>query len=174
MSAVWKPPLPNPSSGRAYILAAYDDPEIFARLRSELQSNFGTIEYESASFSAEARISPYRSPRRLAHIVSFKRPVAREELVDMRQRTLGMETRRQRQGAPLIELDPGYVVEFSVVRTSLIEDFHRIYIYGGIFAETLYYFEEFSFCPYSHTETFFRRKGVISAFNDIRLIHTTA
>ncbi len=171
MSPLWKPPLSEASRGRAYILAAYDDRDAFTRLRSELESNFGAIEYESEPFPAEMRISSYGFPRRFAHIISFMRPVAREELVDMRRRTLGLESRRQKEGRPLVEFDPGYVVEFSVVRSSLVEDFHRIYIYGGIFAETLYYFDKFSFCPYNHTETFFRRKSIISAFNDIRLIH---
>lgn len=168
----WKAPYAKPSSARPYILCACDDLEALETVRKDLTVRFGAIDFESGTISGETRQSLYGSlPRRIVRVLSFNRPVSREELVDTRRRSLAIETRHQKQGRPIVELDPGYVVEFSVVRTSLAEDFHRVYVYGGVFAETLYYFERLSFRPQIHAEQFFRRKEVLGVFNDLRLIH---
>jgi hypothetical protein len=172
MAGKWKPPLSEPSAGRPYVLCAFDDLEAFPGIRKEAEARFGPVDFETESIPGDTRESLYGSmPRRMVRILSFRRPVGREELVDLRRRTLAMETKHQAHGRPLIELDPGYVSEFAIVRTALAEDFHRIYLYGGVFAETLYYFERLSFRPHIHTPQFFRRKEVVSVFNDLRLIH---
>lgn len=168
----WKAPYAKPSSARPFMLCACDDLETLELVRKDLVARFGPIDYESSTVNGETRQSLYGSlPRRIVRVLSFNRPVSREEVVDMRRRSLAIETRHQKQGRPIVELDPGYVVEFSVVRTALAEDFHRIYLYGGVFAETLYYFERLSFRPQIHSEQFFRRKEVLEIFNDLRLIH---
>ena len=156
MAGKWKPPLTEPSLARPYLLCAFDDLEVFSKLRKDVEARFGPIDFESESLSADSLLSQYGAmTRRMARVLSFRRPVAREELVDLRRKSLAIETRHQAHGRPLVELDPGYVVEFAVVRTALTEDFHRIYLYGGIFAETLYYFERLSFRPQIHTAQFF-------------------
>ena len=70
--------------------------------------------------------------------------VAREELVDIRKKTLAIEATHQHEGFPLLELDPGYITEYTAVRSSIEDDFHRIYLFHGICAETLYYFQNSS------------------------------
>lgn len=172
MAARWKPPLADASVGRPYVLCAFDDLEAYNGIRKDLESRFGKIDFETDNISGDTLQSQYGAlPRRMVRVLSFGRPAAREELVDIRRRSLAIETKHQSHGRPLVELDPGYVVEFAVVRTALAEDFHRIYMYGGVFAETLYYFERLSFRPQIHTAQFFRRKEVLGVFNDLRLIH---
>lgn len=172
MAARWKPPLSEPSVGRPYVLCAFDDLEGFSGVRKDLVARFGPVDFETENISGENLQSQYGAlPRRMARVLSFGRPAAREELVDIRRRALAIESKHQTHGRPTVELDPGYVVEFAVVRTALAEDFHRIYLYGGVFAETLYYFERLSFRPQIHTPQFFRRKEVLGVFNDLRLIH---
>lgn len=173
MSTKWKAPLGSgPSPARPYLLAAFDDADAFLSLRKDVEKRFGPADYESVAVSGDTRESLYGFlPRRMVRVLSFRRPIAREELVDVRQSCLAIETKHQLHGRPVVELDPGYVSEFTVVRTTLAEDFHRIYLYGGVFAETLFYFERLSFRPQIHTPQFFRKKEVVSVFNDLRLIH---
>lgn len=174
MGRKWKPRLSEAGSARPFVVAAFDDLEAFFQVRRELEKQFGSIEYEADSITGNVPDSLYEPvARRLCRIVSFARPIGRDEIVDVRRRTIQIESKRQYQGRPLVELDPGYVAEFSVVRTALSEDFHRIYMYGGVFAETLYYFERLAFRPYPYTPEFFRHRDVIAAFNDIRLIHVS-
>lgn len=171
MARKWKAPLAEPAPARGYLLAAYDDAEAYAEARKLVAKRFGRIDYETQPIAATERESLYGLPaRREARVLSFERPVGREEMVDVRRKTLSLENELQRQGRPMVELDPGYVAEFIVVRTAIADDFHRIYLYGGIYAETLFYFEKLSFRPFLHTAPFFREKEMLAAFNDLRLI----
>lgn len=173
MAVRWKPPIAEPSAGRLYIAANYDDPELYAQAKQELAKAFGRVDYQTAVMDAEGFISPYA---KIAYgsfrVLSFERLVGREELVDVRRKTLQWESRVQKSGRPLIELDPGYVCPYTVVRTALSEDFHRIYLYHGIFAETLYRFEQMAYRPFDHTPEFYRRADVMTSFADMRLILT--
>ena len=171
MGRNWKPPLSSPSPARAYLLLAFNDRDIFFQVRKELISQFGPIEYETEDYPAGHWLSSYGSSYRSLRILSFERLVKREELVDIRKRTLSIESRYQSKGLPTIELDPGYLSPYIVVRTALDEDFHRIYLYAGIYAESLLQFEKLSFRPFSHTQNYFCQKEIIAVFNDIRLIH---
>ncbi|MCB1325468.1 MAG: DUF4416 family protein [Spirochaetales bacterium] len=174
MARKWKPNLVDAPAARLYVMASFDDPEAYFQVRKQLQSRFGAVDYETESITGSAQQSLYEfTPRRLARLVSFQRQVGREELVDIRRNTLAIEARVQFQGRPLVELDPGYVTQFSVVRSSLAEDFHRIYLYGGIYAEPLYYYERMVYRPYQHTPPFFLLREVLAAFHDIRLIHVS-
>lgn len=171
MASRWKAPLREAAEAKAFVLAIYDDGELFQQSREEIIRRIGKVDYETPEFSAELRESEYDQPRRrLARALSFRRPIGREELVDMRRRCLAIEARRQRAGAPLVELECGYVTLYQVVRTTISEDFHRIYLYSGIFAEACLYFEKLSFRPFLYTSAFLRQQECLSAFNDIRLI----
>lgn len=171
MVAKWKAAMKEPAPARFYLGAAFNDDEHFHELKKSLISEFGKIDFETnpdpllpvPSLYSEYKFKNYR-------VISFERPIAREELVDLRKRCLGLEYRYQKNGQPLVELDPGYVHIYGVVRTALLEDFHRIYLYGGIYGETLYYYEKTSFRPWLHTPEFFRSPEIIVAFNDLQLI----
>ena len=172
MSNKWKPLLQSPSLERAYVLASYNESEteLFLRIRKQLAMQFGKIDYETQTKAIISWNADYGSHHSLVRIISFEHLVKREQLVQLRQSTLLLEKQHQTQSLPLIQLDPGYVTQFTVVHTTLTEDFHRIYLYGGIYAETLLYFEKLSFRPFSHAPKHFHHKEMITAFNDIRTI----
>ena len=171
MSRNWKPPLCFPAPARAYLLLAFNDQDISFQVRKELISQFGRIEYETRDHPAALWVSNYGLSYRLSRLLSFERLIKREELVDFRKRTLSIESRYQSKAMPTIELDPGYITPYTVVHTVLAEDFHRIYLYAGTYAESLLRFEKLSFRPFAHTQKFFCQKELLAAFNDIRLIH---
>ncbi|MCE9596620.1 MAG: DUF4416 family protein [Spirochaetia bacterium] len=174
MAEKWKPILSEPRAARLYIACFFDDAEPYLSMKKSLESAFGKSDYESQSIDTDLLMPLYTNiARRVLRILSFRRQVGREEIVDVRKRTLGLEAGLQQVGRPLVELDPGYVTEFTVVRTSLKDDFHHIYFYSGIFGESLYYFENASFRPFLQTPEFYRSEAVIAAFNDLRLIHVT-
>ena len=153
--------------------ANYDDPELYLEARKELTRLFGRADFETPVLDAEGLTPLYAaSPKAHYRVMSFERRVGREELVDVRRKTMQMESRSQNDNLPRMELDPGYVCPYTVVRSSLSEDFHRIYLYHGIFAETLYRFEQMAYRPFSHTPEFYRRPDVLTIFSDLRLILT--
>ena len=155
---------------RAYSLVSFDEPGNYDTAKKELENAFGKIDFESTSLYRLVPSLYDDKPRLLARIVSFERPIHREELVDIRNKALVLEEKFQNEGRPLFELDPGYVTETSVVHTTLEDDFHRIYLYHGIFGETLYVFERHALRPRPHTARFYRSPEVTQVFNDIRWI----
>lgn len=169
----WKPPLKEPPAARFYLGCSFAEEEHFHDMKKRLVAEFGKSDFETnpdpllpvPSLYGGYDLKRYR-------VLSFERPVGREELVNLRTRCLSLEGRFQENGRPLVELDPGYVTSFAVVRTALEEDFHRIYLYKGIYAEGLYYFEKLSYRPWLHTPEFYRSPEILTAFNDLRLILT--
>jgi len=171
MALKWRPNIKEPPAARFYIGCAFNDDEPFHDMKKKLASEFGKIDFETDPDPMMPVPSLYASHEyRAFRVISFERPIAREEIVDLRRRCLALEIRQQKSGQLLVELDPGYVHPFGVVRTALEEDFHRIYLYGGVYGETLYYFEKMSFRPWLHTPEFYRAGEIQVAFNDLRLI----
>ena len=175
MPAKWKAPLKEPPAARFYIAVAFDEDEHYHDMKKKLAAEFGKIDFETNPDPLLPVPSLYGGhDYRKFRVISFERPIAREELVDLRRRCLALEVRHQKNGRLLVELDPGYVHIYGAVRTALEEDFHRIYLYAGIYGESLYYFEKISYRPWLHTPDFFRSPEILVAFNDLRLIVSQA
>ena len=169
----WKPIIEEPDPCRLYLALAYDDPAYYFRVKKDLESRWGPADFETeAGNSSGWKPLNGGSARRLVRFISFQRPIGREELVDIRKRTLAIEAKYQFEGRPLVELDPGYLSRYSVVRTNLFEDFHTVYLYHGIFAESLLYYERMSFRAWDHTPDFYRQPDVVTVLNDLRVIYT--
>jgi hypothetical protein len=168
MAQSWKPPLVEAGRVRTFLSLHYDDAEHLATVRPGIEKIFGKPDYETQAVVKSATI--YHKPRKLYKLLSFPDLAAREEITALRKKTLTLEKRHVREALPLVEMDPGYVGEFTVVRTALEEDFHRIYLYGGIFAESLYFFERGSFRPWVHSPEFYRQSDILTFFNDLHMI----
>ncbi len=171
MPTSWKHPISTPPQVRSYILIAFNDMTSLLSLRKDLIAKFGPIEYETENFSAKTWRSNYNLYFNHIRLLSLKTLIKREEIVRFRKQTMTLESKYAKEGPPSIELDPGYLSQHLVVRTELQEDFHRIYLYDGIYAETIFKFIKSSFSPLEHTQEYFHNKEIINAFNDIRLIH---
>ncbi len=171
MGEKWKPSLIEPGAARAFVVVSFTDKRRFEDIKKDLVSVFGAVDYESQTryrpdYNAEEDI-----PGPNVNILSFKRPVGREELVDMERKCLGIQVRRQTDGKPDAIIWPGYVTDFVVIRAHTGDDFHRIYLYGGVYAEAILRFEKGSFRPFVHTHGFFKNDSIYVIFNDLRLIH---
>ena len=168
---MWSPIIEKPKPVRSYLLVAFSDTDLFLKARKDIVASYGAIEYESEIFSALSWKSAYTLEHRYLNLLCFEKLIKREELVSLRQRSITIETKYQKNNLPQIELDPGYVNLYSVVHSTLTEDFHTVYLYGGIYAENLYFFEKLAFRPFSHTQEYFSRKEILASFDDIRRIY---
>ncbi|MFN3603647.1 MAG: DUF4416 family protein [Leptonema sp. (in: bacteria)] len=177
MAKKWKPLFENSKLARLFIICAYDpeNQSYLDKIKKKLVGFFDKIDFEINFASLLPVPSLYTIHREYSmyHLLSFQRLISREELVDIRLKTLSIELQNQKDGFPLIELDPGYVTGEQIVRTSLIEESHKIYLYKKVFAETLLYYDKGSFKPFIHTPKFFRSPDIITTFNDLRLIYVT-
>lgn len=165
----------DPPAARMYIACGYDDEGALDEMRRRVTAEFGTIDFEAKTDALDPVPSLYDFPEREhMHVFSLARPVGREEMVDIRKRCLALEYKYQEYGLPRVELDPGYITEFAAVRTTIEDDIHRVYLYGGIYAEPLLYFERYSYRPFLHSPEFYRNPEVLALFNDMRLIHISS
>ena len=168
----WQPKLHFPSPERAYVLLAYKEngAYLLPQVEKQLTAHMGAIDYETQSQALESWCHDYGLSYSHLRLLSFVQRIKREQLVQIRQNTLLLEKKYQEEGQPIVQMDPGYVTSLTVVHTRLREESHHVYLYGGIYAETLLHFENFSFRPLPHAPGHFRHKALLSAFNDIRTI----
>lgn len=171
----WKPPFEDEKLAKLYVAASYDqkDEHYMTPVKEKLQNLLGKIDFELKTTPILSVPSQYISNKEFEHfhILSFEKLILREELVIIKTKILRIENGYQKEGFPVVELDVGYVTDKHVIRTSLFEDYYRIYLYKKIYAETLYYYEKDSYKPFIHTPKFFRNSEIITLYNDLRLIY---
>lgn len=178
MSKRWKPPFEKEKQARLYTICAYDseNSSYIEKAKKKLETFFGKIDFEINIHPLLPVPSIYAANREFEvyHLISYERPIGREEIVDIKLKTLSIELSFQKEGFPIIEIDSGYVTDNQVIRTSLYEENHKIYLYKRVFLETLYYFDKGSYKPFIHTPKFFRSPDIITTFNDLRLIYVSS
>ncbi len=174
MAKKWKPPFIEEKNARLFIICAYNSSEnsYIEKIKIKLEAFFGKIDFEVYFPSLLPVPSLYFVKEfEIYHLLSFQRPIGRYEIVDIKLKSIKIERYYQKNECPVVEMDIGYITDSQVIRTSLFEENHRIYLYKKIFAETLYYYEKTSFKPFIHTPKFFRSPDVITTFNDLHLIY---
>ena len=172
MGKKYRPVLTEPPAARAFVVAAFDEHLYFEAAQRDIEKAFGPIDYRTDQiyYPIPLREGVGEKSFRSSVILSFSRPVGGEELVDLTLRALEIETRHQSQGRPHMQLEVGYLTRYIAVRTDLAEDFHRIYLYSGIYAENIYFFQKNSFRYRESAPLYYQRKEAVTAFNDLHLI----
>ncbi len=171
MEKKWKAIRNEPPLAKVWCLVLFYEERDVLAVRKDLISYFGAIDYESQDRHTKLWTSEQQQSYSAGLIMSFASLVKREALVQLRLQSLRLERKYQKKGRPAFSLDPGYITEFTVVHTSLKEDFHKIYLYAGLFAESLLHFQQCSFRSFVHTPPCFARPPMITAFNDMRMIY---
>jgi hypothetical protein len=70
-----------------------------------------------------------------------------------------------------LRLIPGYITSHNVVISSIYDDFHRIYIFNGVYAEIVYKFESLDLKYISTAPEFFAMNDVRYFFRALREYH---
>ncbi len=185
MKKKWKPEILTPSPGLLAIVISPAESHLMGALRKKLESAFGPVDYESpvikkdalsAGLSFIADTPGFEESFPLSGgttflTLGFRRPVLREEITDIKKQLLGILSGFQDNGKLLLDADALCITEMSIVRPVLTEKKHTVYLYGGIHAENLFYFEKLTYVPWPHTQYPYRMKQVIQTLNDLRMIY---
>ena len=170
----WEHPTDTPFPARPFVIVSFDDSNLYLQARKELSSLFGKIDYESPTVNSLPIQSLYGlPPRQQLRLLSFSQMVSREELVDLRKRTMELERKLVSQGQLPVELDPGYLTEYTIIRTTLEDSYHCIYLFHNIYAECIYLFEKLSFQPTTPCPPYLRHHEVITFFQDLRVLYVS-
>jgi len=101
--------------------------------------------------------------------VSFSRGFSQPELVRAKLRAIGLERKLAgADGNRSANLDPGYLTGSKLILASTKNFSHRIYLWGGIFAEVTLLFERGTFVPLRWTYPDYRTTSAIDYFNQVR------
>ena len=133
------------------LLAA--SPEILKAARTVLAGKFGAEEEVMADipftwtryYADELGESPWRS------FVSYESLIDREDLVDIKRYTNGLEQASAENRLRKINLDPGYLTLGQFFLATTKDQRHRVYIRDGIFVEPTLYFQDGDFFPFEWT-----------------------
>jgi hypothetical protein len=124
--------------------------ESLAEIESRLFDDYGASDLRSPVVPSTSTISHRREtgtqPRRA--FFSFERLIEAERLPDIKHRTNVLETEFATAGKLSgvlqrpVNLDPGYIEHSKIIRASIRNFYHRIYLGSGIFGEVTMHFQD--------------------------------
>lgn len=129
------------------------DREILKTAREILKQEFGPEEEVldpipfiwTRYYSDELGDAPWRA------FVSYEKMIPRENLVDIKLFTNGLETRCGREGKRIVNLDPGYLTLGQFFLATTKDQRQRVYVRDGIYVEPTLYFQDGAFHAFPWT-----------------------
>ena len=130
--------LTEPVKANLTISVMFRDSSLLEETRGFLEKKYGVIDAVSEVYDFSS-ISPYYDPEMgndIKKIVfSFKEPVSRDMLKDVKLFCVELEKKYSENGNRLVNLDPGLVTLENFILATGKNYSHRIYLGSGVFAE---------------------------------------
>ena len=128
----------EPIRANLTISVMFRDTEMLEEVRTVLEKKYGEIDAVSKVYDFSS-ISPYYDPEMGSDIkkivFSFKEPVPRDFLKEVKLFCVQLEKERSVNGNRLVNLDPGLVTLENFILATGKNFSHRIYLGSGVFAE---------------------------------------
>ncbi|ASV09860.1 hypothetical protein B2G50_17860 [Leptospira interrogans serovar Canicola] len=144
MNPITKEKLNRPPGAAFLIVVTFEEAEIFYSIKTRSEKNFSATLYESNPMPTwkEPDADFWNSfPGRNTKILSFKRRIHREELPSIQKECLLIQNSAVEKDRG-VRIFPGYLCNHSVVISSIQDDLHRIYLFNGVYAETVYNYQK--------------------------------
>ena len=130
--------LTEPVKANLTISVMFRDEVLLEEIRAILEKKYGKIDAVSEVYDFSS-ISPYYDPEMGSDIkkivFSFKEPVCRDFLKDVKLFCVELEKKYSDNGNRLVNLDPGLVTLENFILATGKNYSHRIYLGSGVFAE---------------------------------------
>ena len=128
----------EPVKANLTISVMFRDEALLAETRDILEKKYGETDAISKVYDFSS-ISPYYDPEMGSDIkkivFSFKEPVPRDLLKDVKLFCVELEKKYSENGNRLVNLDPGLVTLENFILATGKNYSHRIYLGSGVFAE---------------------------------------
>lgn len=162
-----------PPRAKLFIGILAPDDGVADRCEILLIKKYGEIDFKTRKISFD-HTDYYRSigPRLFRILVSFKKLVKREGIVDIKLACNRLERKISGKGARLINIDPGYLTLSNVYLATCKEFFHRVYLNKGIYLENEYRYVAKHYEPWEWTYPDYRKHEYIDFFHNVRKIYT--
>ena len=156
--------LQKASPSLLFFIVSSSSEESYYKIKKEAEGKFSKTLYESNPLPKWT--SPFVKTGKFTKILSFQRKISREELPQIKQKT--MEMKKGVKEDPSLEIIPGYLSPHNVVIGSAYDDFHKIYLFNGVYAEVVYQFIKQKMLYIDDTPEFFKNPDVIYYFSKLR------
>ncbi|MBP9887736.1 MAG: DUF4416 family protein [Leptospiraceae bacterium] len=160
----------RPEGATSFIILSFSADDIYYKIKENLKKSFSEILFESISLTSwtptPAEIG-FSAEGNKARILSFKRRINREELPEMKEKCISI-TNYFSKIDPSIRIIPGYQTLYNTIIASSTDDFHKIYLFHGVYAEVVYRYESRQLQPVDSAPLFFTNKDVIYYFSNLR------
>ncbi|AVV49307.1 DUF4416 family protein [Leptospira santarosai] len=165
-----KDKLAKPSGASFFIVVVYEDTEMFYSIKTRTEKKFSATLYESNPMPTWTDPNEElwnRFSGRHTKILSFKRRIHREELPSIQKECLTIQNAAIEKDRG-VRIFPGYLCNHSVVISSIQDDFHRIYLFNGVYAETVYNYQKQKMVCRETAPPFFKTPEALYFFTSLR------
>lgn len=165
------PTKPMPST--LFCIISFNQLETYFRVKEQCEKSFSKVYLESNPMPKWTIDISEKSSSLLGEgtkILAFQRKVNREELPEVKKRCIEIRKKLLKKDSTLRIL-PGYLSSHNVVLSSIYDDFHRVYLFHGIYAEVIYKYEKLQLQTIDSAPEFFTMNEVVYFFNALRDYH---
>lgn len=162
--------LERPPGASFFVILSYQEEGILFELKALAEKRFSKILYESVSlpkWTPDETEREFAYPGRFTKVLSFKQRIHREELVEKKKECLEFQFLLQKKDQSVL-LIPGYVTSHNIVIAKSKDDFHRTYLFQGVYGETVYHFSRSQLVVAESAQNYFREREVSYFFNTLR------
>lgn len=162
--------LERPPGASFFLILSYEQEDILFELKALGEKRFSKILYESVllpKWTPDETEREFAYPGRWTKVLSFKQRIHREELVEKKKECLEFQSLLQKKDQSVL-LIPGYVTSHNIVIAKSKDDFQRMYLFQGVYGETVYHFSRGQLVVPNTAQSYFREKDVSYFFNTLR------
>jgi len=139
-------------------------------LIGELETLWGPVAHKSGLLDFD--FTDYYEREMGAHLtrqfISFEKPVRPETLKEAKITSNELEARLSVEGKRRVNVDPGHLDLSKLIVASTKDATYRVYLDGGLYAQSMLYYEKGSYRPWPWTYADYRTEFAISFFNKVR------
>jgi len=163
----------RPRSSTFFCIVSFNQMEAYFRTKELCEDTFSKVYLES---NPMPKFTPDLSEKSInllgegTKILAFQRRIHRDELPELKKKCILIREKVGKKD-PSLRLIPGYVSPHNVILSSIYDDFHRIYLFQGIYAEVIYKYERLQMQYIDTAPEFFSMNEVIFFFNALRDYH---
>lgn len=147
-----------------------NDIEAMDRAEDMLAGAFGKTDFESGllDFTHSDYYTKEMGSGLKRKFLSYRRLLELKNIYKVKLRTNMLERKLMRAGRRSVNIDPGYLDLAKLVLFSTKDYIHRIYLNGGIFAETTLFYKDKKFNAWPWTYPDYASDAYLNIFNSIR------
>ena len=161
--------LKDASASHLFCIVSFDDTESYYNAKSQLEKQFSDVVFESNQMPKWK--NEFNAPSgKQSRIISFKRKINREELPLIKNKCHKLQEKFNK-AEPLLRIIPGYLSAHNVIIASSNDDYQRIYLFHGVYAEIVYKYEKQRMLPMETAPEFFKSADPVYFFTNLREAH---